>query len=208
MATGTETAPVDSGGSNRGVAVRPVPLRVTLYVLIALSALAALVAEPQLTAAVARGSLSPLWLYLPLAFFCTSLVVYAVDRALLVRRGRYPVGKALLQVAFGTIFALLLLPSTIHHYHAATAQRPEASVRLLRHRDSGMRRTAVRALGFQGETAERRKMLAPLLHDPSADVRSAVQAVFQVWDARPESGNHPGSPASSGASEGKMEKTR
>ncbi len=207
MASGTETAPVDPGEPKTGVvAVRPVPLRITLYVLILLSAVASLIGEPQLARAVVRGSLSPYWLYLPLAIFSVCLVVYAVDRLVQVHRRRYPVGKALLQVGFGVLFALMLLPSTIAQYNEAQATRPSAEVRLLRHRDPNMRVAGVRALGFMGATAERRQLLKKLAKDPSDEVRTTVTNVLARWPAPVQD---PRPPASSAGSEGTMgEKSR
>src|SRR5260221_10214518 len=96
--------------TERSPGSRAISLRVALYVLAALSAGAALFVEPALDGAVRRGALSGRWLFLPIGVYCAALVAYGVDRAWVVRRRRFPLAKALYQVAFAVIFGLLLLP--------------------------------------------------------------------------------------------------
>jgi hypothetical protein len=166
------------------VSPRAVPLRVALYFLTALSAAAVLFVEPSLAGAVRRGALGIAWLFLPLAVYSMFLLAYAIDRVLLVRRRRYPVGRALFQVAFGVMFALMLLPRTIQEYRAVRHNQPTGTARLLAHRDPAVRGAAALALGFKGQAAERARMLVPLLDDPSPEVRQAAGDVLATWSGR------------------------
>ncbi|MBK8013178.1 MAG: hypothetical protein IPK13_17705 [Deltaproteobacteria bacterium] len=86
-------------------------LRIALFVLMAMSLIAALFVGPALDGAVARGALAPRWLFLPIGVYGSFFLVYCVDRWGLVSRRGYPAGKALFQLVFGIVFALLLLPS-------------------------------------------------------------------------------------------------
>jgi HEAT repeat protein len=180
------------GGSNAGMGsedeatpVRAVPVRVALYVLAALSAAAALFIEPAVEGAVRRGALAKHWLFLPISIFALFLVAYAVDRVLLVRRRRYPAGRALFQVAFGVVFAAMLLPSTLRDYQAnATSTRPGQGT-LLAHPDPEVRATACLAMAFDGPSAEAAGRLIGMLDDPEERVRSAAAAVLGRWSGLP-----------------------
>ena len=169
------------GGSS---AVRAVPLRIVLYVLAALAAAAALFVEPALNGAVRRGALHGRWLFLPSGIFTVFLLAYAVDRVLLVRRRRYPTGKAVFQVAFGAIFALMLLPSTIRDYQHHREAQPSGISRLVRHPDPDVRASATFAFGYQGRSRARAQDLLPLLSDPNAQVRAAAVEVLSGWSGK------------------------
>src|SRR5688572_1271854 len=104
-----ESAPVATaeGGPPRGgeptsaMPVKPRPLRIALYILLVLSAAAALFLEPAIAGAVARGAIPPIWLFTALGVYGLFYAVYVVDRLLLVKWRRYPAGKAFFQIAFG-----------------------------------------------------------------------------------------------------------
>lgn len=160
--------------------LRAKPLRVALYVLTVLSAAAALFLEPALAGAVARGAISPLWLFTAIGIYGVFFLAYAVDRWVLVRRRRYPAGKAFFQVAFGLVFGLLLLPSTIGDY----SSRPTQGIdRLLAHPDAEVRLVAVEALGFRGPSAAHAERLIARLRDRDPRVESAARAVLERWSA-------------------------
>ena len=157
------------------------PLRVALYLLTVATAVAALFLQPALSGAVGRGALSRSWLFLPIALFGTLFITAAVDRWMLVRRRRYPAGRAFFQVAFGLIFALLLLPSTMRDFKAQKAQGDD---RLFLHVDPDVRRVAVLAQGFRGpDDAGRRKMVAAL-GDGHPTVRQAAAEVLSRWSGK------------------------
>lgn len=160
------------------------PLRIVLYVLAALAAAAALFVEPALNGAVRRGALHGRWLFLPIGVFTVFMLAYAVDRALLVRRRRYPVGKAVFQVAFGSLFALMLLPSTIRDYQHHREAQPTGMARLVRHPDPDVRASAVFAFGYQGRSPARVQEMVPLLNDPDPRVRGAAAQVLSGWSGK------------------------
>ncbi len=166
-----------------GVPVNAKPLRIGLYVLLALTAVAALFLQPALGGAVERGALARFWLFLPIALYGAFLLAYAVDRALLVKRRRYPAGKAFFQIAFGVLFALLLLPSTTADF---AARRPEGVQRYLVHSDAHARVLAIEALGFRGAEAARpyAKVLVDRLDDRDEEVRRAATAVLARWSGK------------------------
>lgn len=157
------------------------PLRILLYVLTAATAAAALFLEPALQGAVKRGALSGGWLFTPLAIYGIFFVVYAADRAMLVRRAQYPAGRAFFQVAFGVVFGLLLLPSTIG---AWKAQKPEGVEALLRAKQAEVRLVAVEALGYRGRNPDRARWLGRSLQDADATVRTRAAEILSSWSGR------------------------
>ena len=166
-----------------------VTLRIGLYILAALAAGGTLFVAPALRAAVARGALSEIWLRLPLAIYGLFLLVYGVDRFLLVRRRRYPVGKALFQVAFAAIF-FLILPNAIMRVPETGA---ESSVSQAKSREFNgledsrpeVRQAYVYAMGYKGMTKSRVDTLVGLLNDSDSRVRTAAIEVLRDWSGKP-----------------------
>ncbi|MBI2378544.1 MAG: HEAT repeat domain-containing protein [Deltaproteobacteria bacterium] len=153
-------------------------LRVVLYVLILLAAASTLVVEPAIAGAVQRGAVSARWLFLPIGVFLAFMLAFAADRAWLVRRRRYPAGRAVFQIAFGVLFAFLLLPSTLSSYRS----RPMApNGRLLQHADPEVRAAAVYALGFDAPTRDSVERVVARLDDEAPIVRRAATAVLARW---------------------------
>lgn len=157
-------------------------LRVVLYVLLAASAVAALFVEPALAGAVARGAVSPLWIFLPLALFCVLFAGYVIDRWRLVARHRYPSSRAIAQTLFGLILASVLLSSTLSDYRG---KRPQGPDRLLAHPDGEIRAAAVYALGFHGPSPDRATRVSAHLEDRAPEVRQAAAEVLSRWSRRP-----------------------
>lgn len=165
-----------------GLPTEAKPLRIALYVLTFASAVAALFLEQPIAGAVARGALSPLWLFTALGVYGVFFLAYAVDRALLVKRRRYPAGKAFFQVIFGLLFGLLLLPSTIRDYSASV---PDGGLeRLLAHPDPEVRVVSVEALGYRGFAAEHVALLVKRLSDRDPRVVEAARGVLGRWSGR------------------------
>lgn len=156
-------------------------LRIALYVLTVATAAVALFVLPALSGAVQRGALRPHWMFLPLSLFAVFFLLYGLDRWILVRRRRYPAGRAFFQVAFGLIFALLLLPTTIREWDTG---RPRGVERLLRHPDAEVRRVVVESLGFRGASAPAAKRLLVMLEDEAPQVREATLKVLAEWSGQ------------------------
>lgn len=157
------------------------PLRIALYVFLLLSAVSALFLEPALAGAVHRGAVSSIWMFLPLGLFAVFFAVYAVDRWFLVKRRAYPAGRAFFQVAFGVVFGLLLLPSTIGDWEA---HRPVGIARLLSHPDAEVRMVAVEAVGFRGPSQERAALVVKRLDDRDPRVVEAAWEVLGRWSGK------------------------
>lgn len=157
------------------------PLRIALYLLTVLSAAAALFLEPALAGAVSRGAISPHWLFTAIGIYGVLFLAYSVDRWVLVRQRRYPAGKAFFQFAFGLIFGLLLLPSTIGDY---AARAPRGMERLVSHPDPEVRMLAVEALGFRGLGKENVAILLTKLKDRDPRVQEAARTVLSKWSGR------------------------
>ena len=181
-----------------GVPLEARSVRVALFVLSVVSAAAALFLQPALAGAVRRGALPAGWLFLPLGLYGVFFLLSAVDRWLLVRRRRYPPGRALFQIVFGVVFGLLLLPSTIGDW---SGDRLTGDARLLAHPDPEVRRAAVEALGFRGRDDARAEAVRARLGDPDPAVRGAAAAVLDRWAKGASSGtNDVGNGAGEGAS--------
>src|SRR5687767_6637799 len=83
-------------------------VRVGVYVMLVASAAFAFFLDEHLWQAVRLGEL-PVWApFLPAVTFTAFVVIYAVDRALLVRRRGYPSARALFQVAAAVVFLTFL----------------------------------------------------------------------------------------------------
>jgi hypothetical protein len=174
-----EGTPVDPTAA---MPVKPRPLRIALYVLLVLSAAAALFLEPALAGAVARGAISPVWMFTAIGVYGVFYVAYVVDRLLLVKFRRYPAGKAFFQITFGLVLALVLLPSTIRDYSA----RPAGIERLLAHPDAEVRLVAVEALYMRGATKENAAQALERRKDRDPRVREAATRVLARWSGRRE----------------------
>lgn len=96
----------DQAGEGRGRTPRSVrAARWVLFGLLLVSAVLTLVGLPELQRAVARGAWPPIALAAPPALLAIFVVGFAAYRIVLVRAGRYPAGKALVQIA---VMAVLL----------------------------------------------------------------------------------------------------
>lgn len=117
-------------------------VRIVVYVMLVLSAGTSVFFGDRLWTAAREGSL-PLWApLLAPAAFTAFVVVYTVDRWLLVRRHHYPLTRALFQVAFALVFLTLLLPqqaSELRQLRRAEVNIREPAMLLLAHPEAGVR---------------------------------------------------------------------
>lgn len=159
-------------------------VRWVLFIVLAGSAVTAIGAEPLLVKRVATGAWPPTVLFAPIAVYAVFLLLYAVDRWLLVKKRRYPPGRAFFQVVFGVVFGLLLLPSTLHEWQEARPG-PEAPV-LDRHPEPRVRVLWIEAMGFRGPEPRRvRKVARAWTEDPDPRVRDAAERVLSAWSGHP-----------------------
>ena len=163
-------------------------IRVIVYVMLVVSAGVAVLLGDSLWN-LWRGGHLPVWapLLAPGAF-TAFVAVYTIDRCLLVRRRRYPLGRALFQVAFALVFLTLLLPQQALELrqvkHQPNVGDKHAALLLLDHTDPEVRAaTCALMIGpFATEVYERVGNIAHL--DPAAKVRlSCAHALQRLHDA-------------------------
>ncbi|MEW5849850.1 MAG: hypothetical protein AB2A00_13735 [Myxococcota bacterium] len=155
-------------------------LRALLYVALVVSALVAFFGIEEIQVRVMAGTLAPEWRLVPAVLFSVALVLYAVDRVLLVRRGRYPSGKAFFQVAFGLALLTLLLPGGLRDYQSGRDhfRTPDPVAALLRNPDARVRALAAEVAGYRTGTLYLRD-LVDLLRDPQPSVREAARLALE-----------------------------
>lgn len=155
-------------------------LRAILYGALVFSAGVAFFGIEAIQARVLSGQLEPEWRLVPSIVFGVTLVLYAADRVLLVRSGRYPSGRAFFQVAFGLALLTFLLPGGLRDYRNVRAQvvAPDAVVALMRHPDARVRAVAAEVAGYRSE-GPHLKGLVELLTDPDPAVREAALAALE-----------------------------
>jgi hypothetical protein len=157
-------------------------IRVIVYVMLLLSAGAAVLFGDRLWLAWRSGVL-PIWApLLAPAAFTAFVVVYTVDRALMVRRGKYPLSRALFQVASALVFLTLLLPqqaSELRQAKHAEAIVQQPALWLLAHSDAHVREATCEVLigRMAGDVIER---VATLAHnDPELKVRTNCELALE-----------------------------
>jgi hypothetical protein len=155
-------------------------LRALLYVALAAAALVAFFGTAPIQAQVLAGVLAPEWRLVPALVFGVALVLYAADRVLLVRGGRYPSGRAFFQVAFGLALLTLLLPGGVRDYRVfrEQAKAPDPVVALMKHGDPRVRALAAEVAGIRGDEAHLGG-LVELLSDGQPAVRQAARAALE-----------------------------
>ena len=149
-------------------------LRVLVYVMLALSALGTFLVGDRLWAAARVGDV-PLWtpLVAPGAF-TAFVIVYAADRWLLVRAVRYPVARAIVQVAFAVVFMSLLWPHQASELRQAKAITHEAdvAVRMLESPNEEVRALACEVLGWRVQISAEEALQRVVRDDPAAQVQA------------------------------------
>jgi len=152
------------------------PVRVLLSVALVVSALVSLFGYEEIQVRVMARQLAPMWRLVPAAVFCIALIIYAIDRVLLVRAARFPSGKAFFQVALGLALLTFHLPGGLRDYETGKIQAlvRDDVVALMHHSDARVRALAAELAGRRENPAYTRDLTA-LLQDPSEDVRTAAQ---------------------------------
>ena len=149
-------------------------IRIVVYTLLLLSTGTTFIFGNRLWFAASTGTL-PLWgAALPPLCFVAFVVVYSIDRWLLVQKQQYPAGRALFQIAFALVFLTALLPKQALHYKNAKSQRHHTRpvTSLLKHRDPSVRAAVCELLKLRRE-ASARNLIEPLATgDPSFEVRT------------------------------------
>lgn len=182
-------------GVSQADVVQASRLRGLLYVALVVSAAVALFGRDEIQARVLAGSLVPEWRFVPGAVFGGTLLLYAVDRVLLVQRGRFPYGKAFYQLAFGLVLLGMHFQGALMDYRAGTEAHASAGLAaLLQHEEPGVRAMAAELAGYRGGR-EHAGALVALLSDGNAAVQAAAQGALERLAGRPMGAGAAAAPA-------------
>ena len=149
-----------------------------------------------------RGSGRPseratLLLWVPLVApvaFTVFVLIYTVDRWLLVRKRAYPLVRAFVQVGVTLVFLTSLMQRQAVEYKAATEKQaaPEATSSLLKHREARVRAAACELLSMRGElkhyaTIEMLSLgdKSPVVQERCAKALETLRAVGQKAPEKP-----------------------
>jgi hypothetical protein len=160
-------------------------IRVVVYVMLFLSAGAAFLLGDRLWAA-ARGGALPLYVPLiPVCAFTAFVVVYSVDRWILVKRRNYPLGRAFFQVALAILFATLLWPQQASEIRAIrrTTATHDRALRLLDNKDADVRAAMCELLARRRQIEALPRLQALTDADPSAEVRATCKVAAEELQA-------------------------
>ncbi|MEO1483401.1 MAG: hypothetical protein AAFU77_14935 [Myxococcota bacterium] len=124
-------------------------VRIVLFVVLAASVATAFATHGPLWERVRLGEL-PMWIpFVAPALFTVFVAVFSVDRYIQVRRGTYPVGRALFQLGLAVVFLAFLWPQQARELRAAREGPPlRAPVELLNHHQASVRALACDAIGL------------------------------------------------------------
>jgi len=148
-----------------------------LYVLLIGAAAAALWGAPGLEAASREGTRSPA-LLLAATLLTAFVIAFAVYRFAMVRAGRYHAGKAFVQVGFGVLVLLLVLPGSLERLRGPGSVPPVDLTRQLVSADAEARAMAAELTRHRKPVDAQRYVprLVELLEDPSTEVRRQARA--------------------------------
>ncbi len=168
--------PEGQGGGRLPRSVRA--LRWILFALLLLSAVLTLVGLPELQREVAAGSFPRAALALPPAFLALFIVGYAAYRFVLVRAGRYPAGKALVQLGLMVLVLGVIAGIALERGQPPAGDHPVDLGRALVSADPDVRAMAAELLRHRPREAGIGQVtrLVELLGDSSPEVRRQARA--------------------------------
>jgi hypothetical protein len=145
-----------------------------------LAAVIATLEGPALLREAARAGLPAGMAAVPLALLAAFIVGYAIYRFTLVRAGRYPAGKAMMQLALMSLFLALMVRWTAEPPPAPVEDRPVDLSRALASKEPVVRALAAEVLRFRprAESLAQGGRLVALLDDPSSEVRRQAHAAL------------------------------
>jgi hypothetical protein len=144
-----------------------------------LAAVIATLEGPALLREAARAGLPAGMAAVPVALLAAFIVGYAIYRFTLVRAGRYPAGKAMMQLALMSLFLALMVRWTAEP-PARVEDRPVDLSRALASNEPMVRALAAEVLRARprAESLAQGARLVALLDDPSPEVRRQVHATL------------------------------
>ncbi len=156
-------------------------IRIGMYLLLFLSAGTAFLLGDRLWAAARGGALPSFVALVPVCAFTAFVLIYSVDRWMLVKRRNYPLGRAFFQVALAVLFASILWPQQAQEFVATRhVRRGDGSLaRLLSHPDLEVRAAGCELAGRRGDEALRSLVEERLRVEKDSAVRDACSAALQ-----------------------------
>ena len=148
-------------------------LRGVVVALLLASTALTLFAVPELREVVSAGRWPRATLLAPLLFLVAFVVGFAVYRLALVRLGRYPAGKALVQIGLMGLLVAVVAGMVLYPEQDVARGRPVELEQAFRAQDPTTRALAAEVARHRPveEAPRYRAGLAGLLDDPSAEVR-------------------------------------
>jgi HEAT repeat protein len=170
-------------------------LRWVLFALLLASAALTLVGLPELRRAVASGRWPSAALALPPAFLAIFIIGYGAYRSVLVRAGRYPAGKALVQLGLMILGLGVVAGIALERGKPAAAQ-PVDLGHALASPDEDVRAMAAELLRYRPRPAALPRVggLVDLLEDPSPEVRHQAHETLVALAGQDVGGEGPGAP--------------
>ena len=153
-------------------------LRWIVLALLLLSAVLTLAGLPELQREVAAGRVPRAALAIPPALLALFILGYAAYRLVLVRAGRYPAGKALVQIGLMVLVLTLALPGSLDRWRSAGTVRVVDLSRHLNAPDAETRALAAELARHRDPPEALRYVprLVELLDDGSPEVRRQARA--------------------------------
>ncbi|MEE2959426.1 MAG: hypothetical protein VYA34_01695 [Myxococcota bacterium] len=151
-------------------------LHLALYAMLVLSAGSSFFLSDVVWEAVSTWDLSVTKAILAPIAFVVFVFMYAIDRLVLVKMGRFPLIRALAQIGFAAVFLTALIQQEYSRYQEAREKQavPSATIHLLKHREASVRGAACELLGYRDYSNLRLlKQLAKT--DVSAQVRKRCE---------------------------------
>ena len=161
-------------------------LHLALYFMLLASAACTLLFTKQLWEGFGAGNLPLLApLLAPLAFVAF-LAIYTADRWILIRKHRYPVLRAAVQVAMALVFLTWLAETQTNQFQLASEQqaKPTATSSLLKHREARVRAATCELMALRGEQKAYEHIEGLALGDRSEQVRSRCTEALETLKAR------------------------
>ncbi len=170
-----------SPGPREGKGRVPSSVRTVRWILFALLLLATvltLAGLPELQREVAAGRFPRAALALPPAFLALFILAYAGYRFVLVRAGRYPAGKALVQIALMVLVLGVIAGIALERDQPPRGERPVDLARALASGEPDTRALAAELVRHRPPEAglAHVERLIDLLKDPSPEVRRQARA--------------------------------
>ena len=147
-------------------------LHLALYAMLVLSACSTFLLSDVLWEAVSTWDLSVTKAILAPIAFVVFVFMYAIDRLILVKKGRFSLIRALAQIGFAAVFLTALIQQEYTRFQEAREKQavPGATIHLLKHREASVRGAACELLGHR-DYSNLRLLEQQAKTDVSAQVR-------------------------------------